>query len=114
MHRLRHHGAAIRLECNYLAWIAFVFNWLVGFWWWEFKWSETPDFGIGVFMFLVLYATSLFLLAVILVPTGLSVVGDSWEYCLSIRYWFYGGLLVLNGIDAVDTLMKGTELGLPY
>ena len=43
VHRLRHHGPAIRLESNYLAWIAFVFCWLVNFWWWEFKWSElTP------------------------------------------------------------------------
>ena len=32
--RLRHHGPAIRLECNYLVWIAFVFSWLVNFWWW--------------------------------------------------------------------------------
>ena len=62
-------------------------------------------------MFLVLYATLLFLLAVILVPTRLSVVVDSWEYFLSIRYWFYGGLLVLNGIDLVDSFMKGTEWG---
>ena len=112
VHRLRHHGPAIRLESNYLAWIAFVFCWLVNFWWWEFKWSElTPDFGFGLFMFLVLYATSLFLLAVILVPTRLSIVVDSWEYFLSIRYWFYGGLLVLNGIDLVDSFMKGTEWG---
>ena len=62
-------------------------------------------------MFLVLYATSLVLLAVILVPTRLSIVVDSWEYFLSIRYWFYGGLLVLNGIDLVDSFMKGTEWG---
>ena len=62
-------------------------------------------------MFLGLYATLLFLLAVILVPTRLSVVVDSWEYFLSIRYWFYGGLLVLNGIDLVDSFMKGTEWG---
>jgi hypothetical protein len=112
VHRLRHHGPAIRLEWNYLVWIAFVFTWLVNFWWWEFKWSElAPDFGFGLYMFLVLYATSLFLLAVILVPPRLSVVVDSWEYFLAIRYWFYGGLLVINGIDVVDTFMKGAEWG---
>ena len=112
VHRLRHHGPAIRLEWNYLVWIGFVFTWLVNFWWWEFKWSElAPDFGFGLFMFLVLYATSLFLLAVILVPPRLSVVVDSWEYFLAIRHWFYGGLLVLNGIDVIDTFMKGTEWG---
>jgi hypothetical protein len=46
----------------------------------------------------------------------LSIVDDSWEYFLSIRYWFYGGLLVLNGIDLIDSLMKGLEWGVraPY
>ena len=49
VHRLRHHGPAIRLESNYLAWIAFVFSWLVNIWWWEFKWSElAADFRPAV------------------------------------------------------------------
>ena len=69
VHRLRHHGPAIRLEINYLSWIAFVFCWLVNFWWWEFKWSElAADFGFDLFVFLVLYATSLFLLSARGVP----------------------------------------------
>lgn len=49
------------------------------------------------------------MIAVILVPHRLEVVDDSWEYFLSIRPWFFGGLLVLNVIDLVDTFMKGWE-----
>jgi hypothetical protein len=30
-------------------------------------------------------------------PYRLAIVDDSWVYFLSIRSWFYGGLLVLNG-----------------
>lgn len=113
--RLRHHGPAIRLEVTYLAWVGFIFSQLVFFWWWEFKWSElAPEFGVGLFLFLVFYAVALFSLAVILVPHRLAVVDDSWEYFLSIRGWFYGGLLVMNAIDLVDTFMKSTEWGLRY
>jgi len=113
--RLRGHGPPIRLEITYLAWVAFVFTWLVTFWWFEFKWRDlAPEFGIGLFLFLVLYAVSLFSLAVILVPDRLSVVDDSWEYFLSIRGWFYGGLLVLNAIDLADTFMKGLDWGFRF
>ncbi len=115
VHRLRHHGPAIRLEITYLTWVAFIFVWLVTFWWWEFKWSElAPEFGVGLFLFLVLYAVSLFSLAVILVPHRLSVVDDSWEYFLSIRGWFYGGLLLMNAIDLADTFMKGADWGFRF
>ncbi len=112
VHRLRHHGSPIHLEITYLTWVGFIFVWLVHFWWFEFKWSVLPpEFGVGLFFFLVLYAVSLFTLAVILVPHRLSVVDDSWEYFLSNRPWFYGGLLVVNAIDLADTFMKGVEWG---
>jgi len=112
VHRLRGDGPPVRLEMTYLTWVAFIFVWLVTFWWWEFQWSAlVSDFGIGLFLFLVLYAVALFSLAVILVPHQFSVVDDSWEFFLSIRSWFYGGLLVLNMIDLADTFLKGLEWG---
>ena len=117
VHRLRHHGRSLRIEINYLVWVAFIFTWLVQFWWWEFRWSElVPALDVGIFSFLVLYSVALFMMSVILVPHQLAIIDDSWEYFLSIRFWFYGGLLVLNTIDLIDSLMKGLEWGLraPY
>jgi hypothetical protein len=112
VHRLRGHGKPLRLELNYLVWIGFVFGWLAQFWWWEFKWATLDsDIDFRLYSFLVLYAVSLFMLAVILVPHHLAVVDDSWEYFRSVRPWFYGGLLALNVIDLVDTFMKGWEWG---
>ncbi len=112
VHRLRGAGPPVHLEITYLSWVGFVFVWLVSFWWFEFKWSElATEFGFGLYSFLVLYAVSLFSLTVILVPRRLWVVGDSWEYFLSIRLSFYGGLLLLNAIDLADSFMKGVEWG---
>ena len=117
VHRLQHHGRSLRLEANYLVWVAFIFTWLTQFWWWEFQWSKlVPAIDVGIYSFLVLYSVALFLMSVILVPHHLTIVDDSWVYFLSIRYWFYGGVLVLNVIDLIDSLMKGMDWGLraPY
>lgn len=112
VHRIRGHGRPLRLDLNYLVWIAFMFCWLVQFWWFEFKWNELePQVGFVLFGFLVLYAISLFLVTVILVPHHLAVVDDSWQYFLSVRPWFFGGLLLLNGIDLIDTFLKGFDWG---
>jgi hypothetical protein len=112
VHRIRGHGRPLRLELNYLVWTGFMFGWLVQFWWFEFKWSELePQVGFLLFGFLVLYAVTLFLVTVILVPHHLSVVDDTWQYFLSIRPWFFGGLLLLNAIDLVDTFLKGADWG---
>jgi hypothetical protein len=112
VHRLRGHGKPLRLELNYLVWVGFIFSWLVQFWWWEFKWTTLgTDIDFRLYSFLVLYAVSLFMQAVILVPHHLAVVDDSWEYFLSIRPWFYGGLMALNVLDLTDTFMKGWDWG---
>lgn len=112
VHRLRGHGRPLRLELNYLVWIAFIFGWLVQFWWWEFKWTTLDsDIDFRLYSFLVLYAVAVFMVAVILVPHHLAVVDDSWEYFLSIRPWFFGGLLAINVLDLVDTFMKGWQWG---
>jgi hypothetical protein len=111
--RLQGYGPGIRLELAYLSWVGYVFGWLVSFWWFEFKWSELrPEFDVGLFLFLMLYAVLLFSLTIVLVPHRLAIVADSWAYFSSIRKWFFSGLLLVNAVDLVDTFMKGIDWGL--
>jgi len=67
--RIRVPGRKLRFELNYLAWIGFMFG------------------------FLVTYSVTSFLVTVILVPHQFSAVDDTWEYFCSIRPWLFGGLL---------------------
>ena len=70
VHRLRGHGDPIRLESVYLFWVGYVLIWLVSFWWWEFRFQALKvEWTYGLYLFLILYATILFLIIVILIPS---------------------------------------------
>jgi hypothetical protein len=112
VHRLRH-GPPIRLEAVYLLWVGFVLAWLLSFWWWEFKFHELDTkWTFGLYLFVILYAVVLFLMAVILVPKGMEGVQDSYTYFMAGRRWFFGAVLLANGVDVVDSLLKGTSWAL--
>lgn len=113
IHRLRGHGDPIRLEPVYLLWIGFVLIWLVSFWWWEFKLQDVGiQWSYGIYLFIVAYAVSLFLLAAILVPKGMEGVNDSYEFFMEGRKWYFGALLFVLGLDVMDTFLKGFDWGI--
>lgn len=97
----------------YLLWIGYILTWLVSFWWWEFRFQELGvEWSYGLYLFVVIYSIALFLLAAVLVPHRMQGVTDSYEYFMSGRVWFFGGNLLVNVIDVVDTFLKGTDWGL--
>jgi len=112
IHRLRGHGPPIRLEATYLLWVGFVLVWLVSFWWWEFRFQELEiAWTFGLYLFIILYAIWLFLLAVVLVPHRMDGLEDSYAYFLSGRRWFFGALAGALVLDTIDTFLKGVAWG---
>ncbi len=102
----------LELSLAHATWLGAVFGWLVLFWWWEYRFaSRITDWTVGLYFFLVLYAVTLFLLTVVLVPRSWEGVQSLKEYFLDRRVWFYGLYLFANGLDVVDGLLKG---GLSY
>ena len=113
VHRLRGHGEPLRLEAVYLLWVGTVLVWLVSFWWWEFKFQEMETaWSFGLYLFIISYAVALFLLAAVLVPSRLVGVDDSYAYFMDGRRWFFVGLILVVGLDTVDSFLKGTDWGL--
>lgn len=108
----------LRLSIAYLAWHAQVFVWLLLFWWWEFRFAEFVDqWTIGLYFFLVFYATTLFLMCAVMVPRTWDGVDDLGVYFVERRIWFYALLFVANALDIVDTYLKGgfeNVLGQPW
>jgi len=71
-----------------------------------------------VFMFLIFYAVTLFVMCVVLIPTDLADVSDFSSYFMSLRSWFFGGVILLILVDFADSAAKGWEnvvdLGIGY
>lgn len=108
IHRLRGHGAPIKLEPIYLIWVMTILILLVSFWWWEFKLQQTEiAWSFPTYLFLVGYAITFFLVAVILVPERMEGVNETFAYFISVRHWFLGMLLANQLIDIYDTALKG-------
>ena len=105
-------GRSIRLDLAFLFWIGFMFIYLVGFWWWEYRFSEIEQWTMGLYLFVLGYAVLLFLVTVILVPFQMEGVDDTRQHFYSVRRWFFGLLLAVNLVDFIDTFLKGVDWGL--
>jgi len=110
--RLSGHGTRLHLSWAHGAWVAFLFVWMVSFWWWEFRLLLLlKTWTLGHYFFIVSYAVLLFLLAVILIPSDWGTTESLDEYFLSKRRWFYPVYLMAAMADVIDSLLKG---GWPY
>ena len=108
IHRIRGHGAHIRLDPVYLCWVGTMFIWLTTFWWWEFKFSKLDiEWTVYLYLFIIGYAVCLYLASVVLIPSRMEGVDDSYEYFFKGRKWFFSLLTLAVLIDVVDTYLKG-------
>jgi len=98
----------LELSVAYLAWLIATFGWLILFWWWQFRLAElVEEWTVQLYFFLVLYAVTLFLICVVLVPRTWDGVSSLKAYFLERRVWFYGLCLIGSIIDFADAYLKG-------
>ena len=110
--RLSRRKARLELSVAHAAWLGFCFAWMVMFWWWEYRFvSRVSDWTVGLYLFLVIYSITLFVMAAILVPRSWDDVRSLKDYFLERRVWFYSLLLLANMLDVFDAYLKG---GLAY
>ena len=110
--RLAGEREPLELSLAHAAWLLLTFGWLVLFWWWEYRFaSRISDWTVGLYFFLVLFAVTIFLMSVVLVPRSWDGVHSLKEYFLQRRVWFFGLWGFANILDLVDSYLKG---GLTY
>jgi hypothetical protein len=106
--RIAGRGEKLELSVAHAFWLAFCFEWMVMFWWWEYRYStRIQEWTIGLYLFLVGYAISLFLMGVVLVPRSWDGVTRLKEYFLARRAWFYSLLILIVVLDTIDSYLKG-------
>lgn len=109
IHRLAGHGKRISIDWVHLTWIIHVFLWIVFLWWYSYNWSGTEQWRFLIFLFLIIYAILLYLMCVILIPEDLDQVADFADYFMSLRKWFFGGIILLILVDFGDSVAKGLD-----
>ncbi len=102
-----HMRATIKPYWVHLLWAVNVLTYVIGVWWGMFWWSGQDSWTFFQFMFVVLYAIFLFLLASLLYPWDFPADFDFEKQFFSNRRWFFGILGVAWCIDIPETLLKG-------
>ena len=70
---------------------------LVHFWWWEFGLFVIEDWTFGKYLFIILYAVTLFLLSALLFPDSMQDYRGYEDFFYARRAWFFGLLALLPG-----------------
>ncbi|MBN9549566.1 MAG: hypothetical protein J0H31_12000, partial [Alphaproteobacteria bacterium] len=69
--RIVQHPRQYRLYTVHIAWVASVLLMLVHFWWWEFGLYAIENWTFGKYLFIIVYAITLFLLCALLFPDSI-------------------------------------------
>ena len=101
------HPQRARISLLHLLWVGSMMLELVLFWWWEYDLSALRGWNIGIFLFLMGYAITLFALCALLFPDNLADYDGYEDFFLRRRVWFFSifGLTFL--LDLLDILLKG-------
>lgn len=105
--RIVQHPRQYPLYPVHLAWVASVLLMLVHFWWWEFGLYAVEDWTFGIYLFIIGYAVTLFLLCALLFPDSMQDYRGYEDFFYARRAWFFGLLAATYLLDVVDTLIKG-------
>lgn len=90
------------------AWTAGIWLYVLGIWWGMVSWDFLPQWTYTLFLFIMLYATILFLLADSLYPHSMTPGTDLKQYFYAQRKWFFGLLALGAIVDVPETLLKAS------
>ena len=101
------HPQRLRVSAIHLLWMFSILLELILFWWWEFALFRLEQWTFAIALFLVAYATTLFLLTALLSPDNITEYDGYEDFFLKRRRWFFGLFSATFVLDAVDTMIKG-------
>ena len=101
------HPSRNRVSIIHFGWVVWTFLSVVTFWWWEYRLAEVRDWTFGTYFFLIIYCSSYFTLAALLLPEDTDEYSGLEDYILSRRFWVFGLIGVITILDIGDTVLKG-------
>ena len=107
-----------RIYWVHALWGVWLLIFSVFFWWFEFALVKIEVWNFAHFSLVLLYAATLYYMAVVLFPRDHNFDGDYKKHFYRRRGWLMAGFILSNIVDIPDTLSKGHEhtsyLGIEY
>ncbi len=104
-HIIRHRGR-INFYLGHAIWTLNIFLYLLSIWWTFFAWSILEVWTFGLFLFLMVYAVAIYLIAAVMYPEEMSEDFDFKKYFQDNRVWLFSLILVVALMDWADTYAK--------
>jgi hypothetical protein len=112
------HPGRYKVSWLHLGWTLLLFVLVIHFWWFEFQLRGIERMTFQIYLFVLLYCSAYFILCTLLYPNDVAEYDGYEDYFLSRRAWFFGLLAAVQGLDLIDTAIKGRDyialLGLEY
>ena len=96
----------VRIFWVQLAWTFGIWLYVLAIWWGMVSWDFLGEWPFPLFLFIMLYATLLYLLADALYPHRMPPGTDLEEHFYSHRRWFFGLLALGAVLDLPETMLK--------
>ena len=100
------HRKKIKLYWGHIVWTIVIFQYLLSVWWGIFSWSELEDWKFSIFLLLIIYSTSVYLLPSLIMPLKVENDFDYKHYFKENKTWFFGMMIVAGVLDIIDTWSK--------
>jgi hypothetical protein len=106
---LMQHPGKDKVWWVHLGWVAFWLLTSIFWWWWEFRLQLIHVWTFQLYLFVTIYAFTIYLICALLFPSNLEGYEGYNDYLLSRRRWIYGLMLFVLVLDTFDTLVKGVD-----
>jgi hypothetical protein len=103
------HPSRHRAYWVHLIWVAYAFEYVALWWWYEYNFIKMGQWSFGLYLFVLLYAVVIYLMCAVLAPLDLRNFDDFEAYYYSRRRWFLALAAIVILFDVGDTLSKGLE-----
>ena len=103
------HPGRYKVSWLHLGWTLLLFLLVIHFWWFEYQLRGIGRMTFPIYFFVILYCGSYFILCTLLYPNDIDEYASYEDYFLVRRAWFFGLLAAVEGLDLIDTAIKGRD-----
>jgi len=105
--RIIHNRGRIEVDTVHALWTANVLLILVLNWWVSFSWGDFTAWSFDIYLVLIVWAISLYMMAVILYPPDIRGDESYTELFERNRQWLFGMFILMIGLDIAQTALRG-------